>query len=159
MFEACFCVATSFAECVHSSFHCAHSFPTLFFSNVNRVWQAPDSVGLLARLPVVTIMRAQQLKGPSGHSGGPWNPRCLSSIHCNEIVKLLGIVKVDLPGVEKLLLNFYPTRACQRLSTFSYLSISQLYRWNSSTSSLFSTLMTTTWTLQKRWSWFSSWMQ
>lgn len=33
---------------------------------------------------------------------------------------MLGIVKVEPTGVEKLLLNFYPTRACQRLSTFSY---------------------------------------
>ena len=81
----------------------------------------------------MTVMRAQQLKGPSGHSGGPLHPRHLFSIRCNEIFKLqigqlLGMVKVDVPGREKLLLNFYTTKACQRVSTFSYLSISQLYR-------------------------------
>ena len=190
-------------------------------------------------------MGVQQLKGPSAHSVGPWHPRHLFSIRCNEIVKLqieqfLSIVKVRPSEGEKLLLNFYPTRACfyatracfyatracfyphkglllppqglastpQGLAStptracfyphkglllphkglllphkglllrhkglllrhkglrlphkgllLPHKGFAKDYRWNSSTSSLFSTLMTTTWTLRKRWSWFSSWMQ
>lgn len=41
-----------------------------------------------------------------------------------QIGQLLGIVKVDVPGRGKLLLNFYPTRGFQRLSTFSYSTLS-----------------------------------
>lgn len=41
-----------------------------------------------------------------------------------QIGQLLGIVKVDVPGRGKLLLNFYLTRGFQRLSTFSYSTLS-----------------------------------
>ena len=62
-------------------------------------------------------MGVQQLKGPSAHSVGPWHPRHLFSIRCNEIVKLqieqfLSIVKVRPSEGEKRFLNFYPRRAC-----------------------------------------------